>query len=816
MHSPSKRFVLDTSLEVDWLCDQFEQEQSLGNSPQIETYLEKVKLEVQAQLFEQILALELEALPSRPLLADYVRRFPNYEAQIQSVWEEHGLLDWTDSKISRFQILEELARGGMGVVFLALDPSLQRRVAIKLLTRERQADANWLAQLQQEARLASGLNHPNVLTIYDIGEDQGVPFIASEYVEGITLSDKMGSEPLPIEDCLRIASQICSGMAGAHRAGIIHRDLKTDNVMVRNDGLVKILDFGLAQNQPFEAGITSNAANDHPKAQEGRLTGTVHFMSPEQSQSEGLTGATDVFSFGVLFYQMLTGRYPFVGSTVSEVLDHIRTAEPKQMGGVPPSLQVLVNECLEKDPTSRPDFMEILAELELIREGEAGDHESLAGIDETGQKLGFEPSGIRYAQSGDVNIAWQTIGEGPIDIVFVMGWVSHLDWFWKDPSFANFLRGLAQFSRVILFDKRGTGLSDRVPLDRLPDLETRMDDVRAVMEAAGSERAVLCGISEGGPLCALFAATHPSKTMGLVMLGSYSRRLWAEDYPWGPTAEQRDAFLKIISRDWGGPVGIEERAPSMANDPAFRSWWANYLRMGASPGAAVALTRMNAEIDVRPVLPTIRVPTLVVHRTEDRCLLVEEGRYLAERIPNAKFVEFPGEDHLPFVGDTVAILDEIESFMEKACGATSGSSVLATVLCINVEQCESAENLIDFGKAVSEISESFRGTVISANDKTQFVVFDGPLRSVQCALKVCEHARNLCVAIRCGLDTGRYHRAKEFIAEGVVDRAREVADRAALHEVLLTKSLRNLLSNDQLEFVATNVELSRVARRGEV
>ena len=206
-----------------------------------------------------------------------------------------------------------------------------------------------------------------------------------------------------------------------------------------------------------------------------------------------------------------------------------------------------------------------------------------------------------------------------------MGWVSHLEYFWKEPSFARFLSRLASFSRLILFDKRGTGLSD--PVTQLPTLEQRMDDVRAVLDAVGSRRAVLLGISEGGPMCSLFAATYPAQTDALIMIGTYARRLRAPDYPWAPTREQRDAFFKEIVDNWGGPVGLAERAPSVAHDPAFRDWWASFLRMGASPAAAIALTRMNAEIDVRHILPTIRVPTLVLHRTGDRTLL-RRGRPL--------------------------------------------------------------------------------------------------------------------------------------------------------------------------------------------
>ena len=207
-----------------------------------------------------------------------------------------------------------------------------------------------------------------------------------------------------------------------------------------------------------------------------------------------------------------------------------------------------------------------------------------------------------------------------------------------------------------------------------------MDDVRAVMDAVGSKRAALCGVSEGGAMAALFAATHPERTAALVMIGSYAKRIRDASYPWGPTEAQREEFLAEIAEQWGGPVGLEERAPSMAANSEFRRWWAAYLRTSASPGAAAALTRMNSEADIRSILPAIRVPTLVAHRTGDQCLLVEEGRYLANRIPGARFVELPGVDHLPFVGDQNAILDEVEEFLTGVRHTPRAEPVLATVL----------------------------------------------------------------------------------------------------------------------------------------
>jgi pimeloyl-ACP methyl ester carboxylesterase len=284
----------------------------------------------------------------------------------------------------------------------------------------------------------------------------------------------------------------------------------------------------------------------------------------------------------------------------------------------------------------------------------------------------------RYAKSGDVNIAYQVLGGGPFDLVYVPGWVTHIEYGWEEPTLARFYRRLASFSRLILFDKRGTGLSDQTT--GLPTLEQRMDDVRAVMEAVGSERAVIFGMSEGGSMAMLFAATYPEHTHALVTFGVFASRVWSPDYPWAPTPVERQKFYDAIEREWGGPIGVEDLAPGVAGDERFRRWWAAYQRRSASPRAALALARMNTLIDVRRVLPAIRVPALVMHRTGDRDSNVEEGRYIAAHIPGAKFVEMPGEDHLLFVGDQDAVLREVEKFLREIRDAGDSDSVLATAL----------------------------------------------------------------------------------------------------------------------------------------
>jgi pimeloyl-ACP methyl ester carboxylesterase/DNA-binding winged helix-turn-helix (wHTH) protein/class 3 adenylate cyclase len=421
------------------------------------------------------------------------------------------------------------------------------------------------------------------------------------------------------------------------------------------------------------------------------------------------------------------------------------------------------------------------------------------------------PPDIKYARSGEVNIAYQVVGDGPIDLVFVMGWVSHLEYFWKNLEFARFLSRLASFSRLILFDKRGTGLSDRVSPHELPSLEQRMDDVRAVMDAVGSEHAALVGVSEGGPLCSLFAATYPEKTTALVMIGTYARRLRDKDYPWGPAPEEREAFLDLIRRDWGGPLGIEERAPSLADDPEFRQWWAAYLRMGASPAAAVALTRMNAEIDIRPLLRSIRVPTLVIHRTDDHCLRVEEGRYVASKIPGAKFVELPGVDHLPFVGDQEAILDEIEEFLTGARHTADHDRVLATVLTIQIvgapppspDSAASVSHgmLYRFISHVRKEIELFRGRASGLADDAVVATFDGPARAIRCAIAILGIAKRLGIEVRAGVHTGECDINGDTVAGLTVDIGAQIATLAETNEVLVSGTVKDIVAGSGIDFV---------------
>ena len=274
-----------------------------------------------------------------------------------------------------------------------------------------------------------------------------------------------------------------------------------------------------------------------------------------------------------------------------------------------------------------------------------------------------------YAKSGDVHVAYQVFGSGPIDLVLAPGFVSQIENYWEHPDLARWLLRLGSFARVIMFDKRGTGLSD--PVSEVPSLELRMDDVRAVMDAVGTERAAQLGISEGGPLATLFAATYPQRCRGLVLYGSFARSSWI-------TPEGLEAYLGYVERAWGSGGSLPMWAPSRQNDPALQQWWGRFERLGASPAAAIALVRMIDKIDISDILSSIHVPTLVIHCTGDTLINVEHGRFLAEHIPGARLLELPGDDHLFFVHEQIG--DAIEEFLTGSISAAENHRVLATVL----------------------------------------------------------------------------------------------------------------------------------------
>jgi pimeloyl-ACP methyl ester carboxylesterase/class 3 adenylate cyclase len=410
----------------------------------------------------------------------------------------------------------------------------------------------------------------------------------------------------------------------------------------------------------------------------------------------------------------------------------------------------------------------------------------------------------RYAKSGDVHIAYQVFGEGPINLVLASPFVSNVEHWWDEPDVARWLLRLASFARVVMLDKRGTGMSDRVP--ELPGLDERMDDLRAVMDAAGMEKAALLGISEGGPLCALFAATYPERCTALVLYGSFARFA-----SWFPTEEALAEFFSYVDQAWGSGGSLPMFAPSRENDPAFQRWWGRFERLGASPAAASALMRMNSQIDISGIVSTIRVPTLVIHRIEDVTINVEGGRYLAEHIPGARYIELPGKDHIPFVGDNAfEIVDAIEEFLTGARAPVPVDRVLATVLFTDiVGSTEKAaalgdhrwRDLLDNHHATIRSNLArFRGHEVKTTGDGILATFDGPARGVRCACAIAGEIRRLGIEVRAGLHTGECEMFDDDVGGIAVHIGARVAALAGAGEVLVSSTVKDLVAGSGLRF----------------
>lgn len=424
-------------------------------------------------------------------------------------------------------------------------------------------------------------------------------------------------------------------------------------------------------------------------------------------------------------------------------------------------------------------------------------------------------SEIRYAKSGDVNIAYEIRGEGPFDLVYVPGWWSHLENARASEEAAWTFNRLASFCRLIRFDKRGTGMSDRV--SGPATLEDRMDDVRAVMEAAGSTRAALYGMSEGGPMAILFAATYPDRTRALILYGSYPRRVSAPDYPWAPDPAWWQRYAEDLERHWGTDAfDIELRWPSHADDPQARAWWVESRRRSMSPGAARALAEMNAKIDVRHVLPAIGVPTLILNCVGDRVSSIEGARYMAERIPGAKIIELPGEDHIPSKEVWALIFAEVQEFLTGVRPLPEADRVLATVLFTDiVNSTAKATELGDHGWR--ELVERHHGLVRSELERYSgremdtagdgfFATFDGPGRAIRCAVAIRDGLANIGIVIRAGLHTGETEMIAGKAGGIAVITAARVREQAEPGEVLVSSTVHDLVAGSGIAFADRGVQ----------
>jgi pimeloyl-ACP methyl ester carboxylesterase len=425
----------------------------------------------------------------------------------------------------------------------------------------------------------------------------------------------------------------------------------------------------------------------------------------------------------------------------------------------------------------------------------------------------------RYARAGELAIAYQVVGDGPVDLVIAPGFISHLDWSWQEPSLRRFLERLAGFSRLILFDKRGTGLSDPVPGPA--SLEERVEDLAAVMDAAGSERAAVFGVSEGGAMAMLFAAQHPERTRALVLYGAYPRVTRAADFPCGVEESVMTSMLSGLVDRWGEGAGLGAWGPTRRNDTALRAWWGTLQRLGASPGMARRMFELYPHIDLRDVLPTIRVPTLVMHRRDDRMIPFGIGQYLAEHIPGARLVELQGEDHLFFIGDTETPLAETEEFLTGARPSTRlGTTVLATVLFVDlVGSTELAARVGD--AAWASIRDQFLalarddlarygGHEVDVAGDGLFATFEGPARAIRCAVAIRGAAATAGLAIRAGVHAGEVERADGGGVSGLaVHIGARVMAEAVPGEVLVSGTVKDLVVGSELGFSDRGVRTLR-------
>jgi pimeloyl-ACP methyl ester carboxylesterase len=417
----------------------------------------------------------------------------------------------------------------------------------------------------------------------------------------------------------------------------------------------------------------------------------------------------------------------------------------------------------------------------------------------------------RYAKSGDASIAYQVVGDGPIDLVVVLGFATHLELQWESPPFARFFERIGSFSRLIIFDKRGTGLSD--PVNEVPTLEQRIDDVRAVMDSAGFERAALLGVSEGGPMSVLFAATHPDRVSALVLHGAMGRTTEAPDYPWASPADAlRESAAEFIAPYWGQQAEgmVELFAPSLAADPQAVEFAARMERSAASPAMVQQIFEMFLDNDVRSILPTIHVPTLVVHRRGDRVVNRRAGRQLAAHIPGARYVELPGIDHLPWAGDADAVLGEIEEFLTGARTAPEPDRVLATVMFTDI--VGSTERAAELGDArwrellsahqaaVRRELTRFRGREVKTLGDGSLAIFDGPARAIRCGHAITDAARSSALEVRIGLHCGEVELMDTDVGGIAVHIAARVGALAGAGEVLVSGTVKDLVAGSGIRF----------------
>lgn len=541
-----------------------------------------------------------------------------------------------------FRVVEKVGEGGMGVVYRAHDTKLDRDVALKLLTQLGRSGAEFSDRLRREARSLAALNHPNIVTIYDIDDVDGVPFLVLEWIDGRALNDPSFPRPLPIGEFLRVACSVAEALGASHDRGIIHRDVKPANVLVAGDGRVKLVDFGLSKFRDLNQDLTRTAGT----------VGTVAYMSPEQACGTELGPSSDVFSFGILAYELLTGQHPFRGEGPGVVLSAIISGRYIPLSelrmDLPDRLVALVERCLERASQSRFQSGRELAHALQRVSAHQGSQKDVATSLEVSTPDGppLRQQEIRFCTSADgVRLAYSVVGAGPV-LVRVLGHFTHLEMEWEWPDLRLFWERLAERHAVVRYDGRGIGLSD--PYAGSFTEETRQLDLDAVLGAVGAQKAILLGISEGGWTAATYAIHHPDRITHLILYGAYCRGARARP---GYDPEEDRALMTLIRKGWG------------RDTPAFRQiFTSQFFRHNADPGLIAhfnEMQRASADPDTaaryeeschtrgdgRDLFLQVKTPTLIIQCQEDRVVNAEEGRLLASLIPGARLVLLPSGSH---------------------------------------------------------------------------------------------------------------------------------------------------------------------------
>ncbi len=550
----------------------------------------------------------------------------------------------------QYRILSKAGEGGMGVVFRAEDTRLRRDVALKFLTRIGPVDSGEAERLRLEARSLAALSHANIVTIYDIDEVDGAPFLVLEWVSGKSLDHVSHSKPWSEDEFLRIALPVTEALAAAHTRKIVHRDLKPANVLLADDGGVKLVDFGLAKFRDAQLRLTKTAT----------ILGTAACMSPEQASGGEVGSASDVFSFGVLAYELLTGRPPFEGESIPAVLfaivhtPHVPLATRRP--DLSPAVTTLVERCLQKLPEARyANGAELAQDVHRAIRGRSA--AASGDLSKPSKSRAAGPTGspeIRYCRTADgASIAYSVHGTGPM-LVRVLGWFTHLEMEWEWPALRLIWERLAETHTVVRYDGRGIGLSSPWPEEFTE--ETRQIDLAAVLDAVGARKAALYGISEGGWTAAQYTSHHPERVSHLIIYGSYSRGIRFRP---GYDPEEVQALQTLMRKGWGRDTPEYRQIFTTAYfgsdaDPGLVAHF-NHLQRAAADGDTAARYQesLHRRDDARDVLAQIRTPTLVVHCRDDKIVAFEEGRLIASIIPGAQFLPLPTGTHYFPVDDDV-------------------------------------------------------------------------------------------------------------------------------------------------------------------